>query len=174
MDLGDNRLASIHGLEECKSLLELNLAENRIARIGEIGFGLPRFIPKPVPRRHLSFYLLSCHCYSRWLVRMSPAAETDSGWKLAHQLKGVVDALYIHSVMLAPSLFLPLPSSSLLSLLSPPSLHPFLPPSLPLSLPHQLKSVVDALGLPIHPFSNACSLFSFPRSLLSLPSLPRV
>ena len=129
MDLGDNRLASIHGLEECKSLLELNLAENRIARIGEIGFGLPRFIPKPVPRRHLPFYLLSCHCYSRWLVRMSPAAETDSGWKLAHQLKGVV----------------------------------------------------DALGLHIHPFSNACSLFSFPRSLfsfprslLSLPSLPRV
>ena len=36
MDLGDNRLASIHGLEDCQSLLELNLAENRIARIGKM------------------------------------------------------------------------------------------------------------------------------------------
>lgn len=39
MDLGDNRLASIHGFKECRSLLELNLAENRIARIGEIELG---------------------------------------------------------------------------------------------------------------------------------------
>lgn len=42
MDLGDNRLASIHGFEQCKSLLELNLAENRIARIGEMVLGFPR------------------------------------------------------------------------------------------------------------------------------------
>ena len=118
MDLGDNRLASIHGLEQCKSLLELNLAENRIARIGEMGFGLPRFIPKPVPRRHLPFYLLSRHCYFRWLVRMSPAAETDSGWKPAHQLKGVVDVLWLHIH----------PFSNACSLLSLPPLPP-LPPS---------------------------------------------
>ena len=34
LDLGDNRIASIHGLEKCEKLLDLNLDENRIARIG--------------------------------------------------------------------------------------------------------------------------------------------
>ena len=34
LDLSENRLASIHGLETCRELLELNLNENRIARIG--------------------------------------------------------------------------------------------------------------------------------------------
>ena len=36
LDLSENRLASIHGLEHCQDLLELNLDENRIARIGTI------------------------------------------------------------------------------------------------------------------------------------------
>ena len=34
LDLSDNKLASIHGLQYCKQLLELNIAENRVARIG--------------------------------------------------------------------------------------------------------------------------------------------
>lgn len=34
LDLSDNKLASIHGLQHCKQLLELNIAENRVARIG--------------------------------------------------------------------------------------------------------------------------------------------
>ena len=42
LDLSDNRLASIHGLERCTSLLELSLAENRIARVGRGVSGCPR------------------------------------------------------------------------------------------------------------------------------------
>ena len=34
LDLSDNHLSSIHGLQTCENLLELNLDENRIARIG--------------------------------------------------------------------------------------------------------------------------------------------
>ena len=42
LDLSDNRLASIHGLQHCSTLLELNLAENRIARVGMGVCGCPR------------------------------------------------------------------------------------------------------------------------------------
>ena len=34
-DVSDNRLASIHGLACCPSLLELCLSDNRIARVGD-------------------------------------------------------------------------------------------------------------------------------------------
>jgi Leucine-rich repeat (LRR) protein len=34
IDLSDNRLASIHGLEHCPFVLELCLSDNRIARVG--------------------------------------------------------------------------------------------------------------------------------------------
>lgn len=35
IDLSDNRLASIHGLDHCPSVLELCLSDNRIARVGD-------------------------------------------------------------------------------------------------------------------------------------------
>ena len=35
VDLSDNRLASIHGLGCCPSVLELCLSDNRIARVGD-------------------------------------------------------------------------------------------------------------------------------------------
>lgn len=35
VDLSDNRLASIHGLDHCPSVLELCLSDNRIARVGD-------------------------------------------------------------------------------------------------------------------------------------------
>lgn len=35
LDLSENRLTSSHGLGQCPTLLQLNLAENRIARVGE-------------------------------------------------------------------------------------------------------------------------------------------
>ncbi len=35
LDLSENRLTSAHGLGECPALLQLSLAENRIARVGE-------------------------------------------------------------------------------------------------------------------------------------------
>lgn len=39
VDLSDNRLASIHGLDHCPHLLELCLSDNRIARVSG---GLPK------------------------------------------------------------------------------------------------------------------------------------
>lgn len=33
VDLSDNRLASIHGLQSCSNLLILDLSENRLARV---------------------------------------------------------------------------------------------------------------------------------------------
>ena len=33
VDLSDNRLASIHGLDHCPFILELNLSDNRVARV---------------------------------------------------------------------------------------------------------------------------------------------
>ena len=33
VDLSDNRLASIHGLDDCPHLLELCLSDNRVARV---------------------------------------------------------------------------------------------------------------------------------------------
>ena len=35
LDISDNRLPSLHGLDSCKQLLELTVDENRIARIGK-------------------------------------------------------------------------------------------------------------------------------------------
>ena len=39
IDLSDNRLASIHGLDNCSHLLELCLSDNRVARLSG---GLPK------------------------------------------------------------------------------------------------------------------------------------
>ena len=35
LDISDNRLSSLYGLDSCKKLLELTVDENRIARIGK-------------------------------------------------------------------------------------------------------------------------------------------
>ena len=36
LDLSENKLGSVHGLESCDNLLDLNISGNRITRLGKI------------------------------------------------------------------------------------------------------------------------------------------
>lgn len=43
LDISDNRLSSLHGLDSCTKLLELIVDENRIARIGKKHYPVVHF-----------------------------------------------------------------------------------------------------------------------------------